>query len=902
MTEAPSPSQKSRATRAILQINRLSSQNKVIISALSLIRHPHVKMNNFLHLAILILTLSLGGGVQAQAGREQVAIPADEVRALSETEHLHHEALLERAANDGMVPVIVEFRTRLTPEPSLPDQASVLSQRNRLETVRQQVLDRLAMTPASEALFNVKRFDLFPGFSVHANPATLQNLFQDPAVLRVVEDTLESPLLAESVPLIGSDLSGTFAGRTGFGQVVAVLDTGVDKYHPFLQGKVVSEACYSTNLPEYGIASLCPGGVASSTAAESGQACPSNVSGCSHGTHVAGIVAGNTATLTGVAQDAGIIAIQVFSQFPPEYCGDGAVTPCVRTYSSDIIKALERVYALRDTFNIASVNMSLGGGAYQAHCDGDVRKPAIDNLRLAGIATVIASGNDGETQSISAPACISSAISVGSTTKSDAVSSFSNSADILDMLAPGSSIRSSVLGDGYAYYNGTSMAAPHVAGAWAVLKGAEPTATVDAILESLVDTGQPVTDYRTGASQRSRPRIQVAEALAALDAGGSPTTFSLNVMREGNGTVSSAPVGIQCGSSCSTTFSAGSSVSLNATPADGWEFGGWSGACSGTGSCTLTMSQSHSVTATFFMVLLDDSPIDNLFGVQGSYQRFVVDVPSGASSLVISISGGSGDADLYVRFGAQPTLQTWDCRPWLDGNAESCAFSTAVEGRYHVLLHGYTAFSGVTLTASYQTQAAMHTLNVLRFGNGTVTSDPAGIQCGATCSSLFASDTPFTLVAAPDSGCSFAGWAGECTGLNQTCTLALQQTTTLSAFFSQNIALNQTIDSISGGEGEGTDRLFSLVMRSAARELSIETSGGSGNADLYVTRNNRPDLLSAADCGSSNPGNSETCQFGTAPAGTYYILIRGVTGYSDLQLRVNGRLVDPMVWLPILLE
>ena len=175
--------------------------------------------------------------------------------------------------------------------------------------------------------------------------------------------------------------------------------------------------------------------------ANSGLNCDSSVSSvCSHGTHVAGIAAGKGTTFSGVAKDANIIAIQVFSRFDdPAQCGGSA--PCVMSYTSDQILGLERVYALRNTYNIASANMSLSGGSSTAPCNTASQKPIIDSLRTAGIATVIASGNSGQTSSIGSPACIESAVSVGSTTDADAVSSFTNSAYFLSLLAPGSSIQ-----------------------------------------------------------------------------------------------------------------------------------------------------------------------------------------------------------------------------------------------------------------------------------------------------------------------------------------------------------------------------------------------------------------------------------------------------------------------------
>ncbi|MGQ3039013.1 MAG: S8 family serine peptidase, partial [Neoaquamicrobium sediminum] len=80
--------------------------------------------------------------------------------------------------------------------------------------------------------------------------------------------------------------------------------------------------------------------------------------------------------------------------------------------TSDQIKGLERVYALRNTYDIAAVNMSLGGGLYDSYCDSDSRKPIIDQLKAANIATVVSAGNEAYDSSVGAPACISSVITV----------------------------------------------------------------------------------------------------------------------------------------------------------------------------------------------------------------------------------------------------------------------------------------------------------------------------------------------------------------------------------------------------------------------------------------------------------------------------------------------------------
>lgn len=91
----------------------------------------------------------------------------------------------------------------------------------------------------------------------------------------------------------------------------------------------------------------------------------------------------------------------------------------------------------------------------------------------------------------------------------------------------------------------------------------------------------------------------------------------------------------------------------------------------------------------------------NLSGAQGSTKYFSLDVPAGASNLAFNMSGGSGDADLYVRFGAQPTTSAYDCRPYQSGNNESCPITNVQAGTYYVMLRGYSAYSGVSLSGTY---------------------------------------------------------------------------------------------------------------------------------------------------------------------------------------------------------
>lgn len=360
-------------------------------------------------------------------------------------------------------------------------------------------------------------FVYVPYIVLNVDPSTLDILRDSARVSSIFPDISYPPLLKDSTKVIGADVvwdpNNPGQGFTGKNQVIAILDTGVDKNHPFLAGKVIDEECFSTQSSD--ATSLCPNGTNQQSG--SGAALNCNVSGCDHGTHVAGIAAGGTyvsgpVTYHGVAKEAKIIAVQVFSKFSnPSSCN--GLAQCVRSYTSDQMKGLEKILDLKNTYNVSSVNLSLGGGSFSSACDSDPRKSIIDQLRAVGVATVIASGNDGNPNGIGAPACISSAISVGSTKNNDVVSSFSNSADILDLLAPGDDIRSSVPGGGLAFKGGTSMATPHVAGAWALMKEKAPNASVQEILDTLKSTGVDITDSRNG---KTFKRIQLDKAVPSI--------------------------------------------------------------------------------------------------------------------------------------------------------------------------------------------------------------------------------------------------------------------------------------------------------------------------------------------------------------------------------------------------
>jgi subtilisin family serine protease len=323
---------------------------------------------------------------------------------------------------------------------------------------------------------HVKSIGGLPAASAEITSEALGQLANDPNIVLVTRDIPMPPTLIDSVPLIGGDKVHDLGFR-GTNRAVAVLDTGVQIDHPALAGAVLSEACFSTATSNvFRVTSLCPGQFDMSSLPGAAGQCPREVDGCEHGTHVSGIVAGrkmsfDQKTFDGVAPAAKIVAIQVFTLFEgTNACG--AAVKCIRSFTSDQLRALEWTFKHADEFKVASINMSLGSGFHDTPCDTtSPLTEIIERLRSKGIPTVVAAGNDAFNDGMAEPACVSSVVSVAATKKDKSIDvSYSNVSKLIHIAAPGTEILSSVTGSGFAKLSGTSMAAPHVAAALALLR------------------------------------------------------------------------------------------------------------------------------------------------------------------------------------------------------------------------------------------------------------------------------------------------------------------------------------------------------------------------------------------------------------------------------------------------
>ena len=281
-------------------------------------------------------------------------------------------SVLERQIQrDGVVSVIVEYAD-LKKESRPQLNTTIENKINLVKSMRQQLVSSMS----TKAIQSIRHdYQYVPASVLNVDQVTLNELSRNPNIKNIYQNKQRKAHLAESVDIVyANHKSSKFTG--GGEWVVAVLDTGVDKNHNFLKTgatkKVISEACYSGGgySPSVykEIDRLCPGNTSKTTANGTGVPCSGYSGSCHHGTHVAGIAAGDGNTSDGVASGGKVLAVQIFTGlrdvFNRNICGTGVGENCIVTFDSDILKGLERVYALRSSLKIAAVNMSLGGGQF----------------------------------------------------------------------------------------------------------------------------------------------------------------------------------------------------------------------------------------------------------------------------------------------------------------------------------------------------------------------------------------------------------------------------------------------------------------------------------------------------------------------------------------------------------
>lgn len=448
-------------------------------------------------LLIAALVVAMIGILSGMSFAQAAAVEAAEQQAAS-------QAILNTINQDGQALVYVSLKVDTARTAALDVRKAAVA------SAQSAVLASL-----SGADFQVTRqYQLAHGLAGYVNSAAgLNALLSNSLVNAVVLSPEAATTNLEAGQLVNADDVWAL-GYTGAGVRVAVMDTGIDDDHPDLEDSVIGLKCFVSNQ------SGCPGG-------EANQA-PDTIG---HGSHVAGTITSNGDMAVigepGLAPDAGVYAVKVFGN-------DGGGT------GVDILAAIDWVGANQGTLDIDIVNMSLGFPSANSgtHCDTSF-DAFFDDLFISigdmDTITFIAAGNNGSKTTIGAPACFSNVISVGAvytgnfggigwsactdpTTAADQVTCFSQSAPILDILAPGALMDSTVPNDTYDSYGGTSMASPASAAVGALLLEVDPSLTQSQMLTILQDTGVDITDDANG---QTNARINALAAVEEVE--GNPT-------------------------------------------------------------------------------------------------------------------------------------------------------------------------------------------------------------------------------------------------------------------------------------------------------------------------------------------------------------------------------------------
>ena len=592
--------------------------------------------------------------------------------------------------------------------------------------------------------------------------------------------------------------------------------------------------------------------------------------GGSHGTHVAGTIAGvnNSVGVKGILPNTNVNLhiVKVFNE-----SGWG--------YSSDLVTAVNTCV----NNGAKVVNMSLGGSS-SSNTEKNGMQAAVD----AGVLLIAASGNDGNT-ALSYPASYDSVMAVGAVDESGKHANFSQYTAQVEVAAPGEAVLSTVAGDGRlgtitigsnTYSNDRVVPQTHYvpSGSSYVVSNIDASVTAALGSCSVSGSGYSCNDVAGNICLAERNDNQLGSnypeinpAKACMDAGAIGVIIYSDSSRPGlqnpflvdaTNVVDVPTVSVNRVLGQELLTQLGQQTTL--TTMGNQDYAYYNGTSMATphvtGVAALAWSNNITCTATQVRNALKQTAIDletvgrdnktgyglvqtkaasdflanncdgstgggggttptetelvngvaktSLAGAKGDELSFTMEVPNNATELNFAISGGTGDADMYVKFGSLPTTSSYDCRPWKSGNTESCPISSAQGGTYYVTIMGYSAFSNVSLIGSF-----------------TEPSTGGGAQGSST------------------------------------------ENTNLSA--SRNAWLYYTLEVPAG-----------------MATLDFGISGGTGDADLYIRLGSQPTKTSH-DCRPYETGNTEYCSFTNPTAGTYHIGIRAYRAFSGVTLTTN---------------
>lgn len=586
--------------------------------------------------------------------------------------------------------------------------------------------------------------------------------------------------------------------------------------------------------------------------------------GGSHGTHVAGTIAGvnNSEGVVGILPNTNVNLhiVKVFNESGWGYSGD--LSDAVDTCVSNGAKV---------------VNMSLGGAG-----SSNTEKNALQAAADTGVLLIAASGNDGDS-TLSYPASYDIVMAVGALDSNNQHAEFSQYTSQVEVSAPGEAILSTVAGDGRlgyitvgstTYGNDNVVPQTHYvqsAGNFVVnnvngsANGVLSSCTISGSSYSCTNVNGNICLAERNDNQKGSNYPEINPAKACADAGASGVIVYSNSDRPGlqnpflvdansDVTVPTVSVSRALGQQLMSQLGSNTSLTVNGSQNYAYYNGTSMATPHVTGVAALVWSNNPSCSADDVRSALKNTAVDldvagrddkTGFGLvqakaasdalaascggttpppppgntlengvaktnlgSSSELSFTMDVPAGATDLTFDMSGGTGDADLYVKFGSAPTSSSYDCRPYKTGNSENCPIANAQEGTYYVKVVAYSAFTGVNLTGSFTEPST----------GGGATGGSASVT---------------------DISVARRAWT-----------------------------------------------YYTIDVPAGMATLDFAMSGGTGDADMYIRSGSQP-TSSTYDCRPYKSGNNESCSFSNPTADTWHIGIYGYSAASGVNLDVT---------------
>jgi len=587
--------------------------------------------------------------------------------------------------------------------------------------------------------------------------------------------------------------------------------------------------------------------------------------GGSHGTHVAGTIAGvnNSEGVVGIlpSTNVNLHIVKVFNESGWGYSGDlsDAVDTCVNNGAKVI-------------------NMSLGGSG-----SSNTEKNALQAAADTGVLLIAASGNDGNA-TMSYPASYDSVMAVGALDSNNQHAEFSQYTSQVEISAPGEAILSTVAGDGRlgfitagstTYGNDDVVPQTHyiqsggnyvVSNVDGAANGVLSSCTISGSSYSCSNVNGNICLAERNDNQKGSNYPEINPAKACADAGASAVIVYSDSTRPGlqnpflvdantDVTVPTVSVSRTLGQQLMAQLGTNASVTVNGSQDYAYYNGTSMATPHVTGVAALVWSNNINCTADDVRSALKNTAVDldaagrddkTGFGLvqakaasdalasscggsttpppptsnmltngvaktnlgSSTELSFTMEVPAGATELNFAMAGGTGDADLYVKFGSAPTSSNYDCRPYEGGNSEACPIASAQAGTYYVKVVAYSAFTGVSLTGLF-----------------TEPSTGGGATGGST--------------SVTDISVARRAWT-----------------------------------------------YYTIDVPAGMATLDFAMSGGTGDADMYIRRGSQP-TSSTYDCRPYKSGNTEACAFTNPVADTWHIGLYGYSQASGISLDVT---------------